>query len=379
MALKDTPVYELTIDEQYADNGEYLGILEIANTATPAILMKGIAFSKHEKKTLQFKDDLKYRIAAPVLIPSEIPRVDEMTGDQYLVKVTPETVEAIFVKFMKDRAGQDVFNEEHDESKRVPSYILETWMVEKPKEDKAFTTYGIEVPEKTWFAVQQFTDAKAYKEAVEKGQTGFSIHGEGALKFAQIKNKIQMKKKKFVAQMSEAVGTDAGEIIVTTDEALTQGAEVVVMDENFTPVDSFTGDVVVEDETIKIEDNVITEVTTTEEVEAAEEKVEEVEMAEEEKVEEVEMSEEKKEDVEMATDEEVIEKVADAKVEMMTEEEILTMIQPKLDEIYEMIAELKANQSVTVEATEDKEETQYSKADIIMSQVEKIAKIKNQK
>lgn len=375
MALKDTPTYELTIDEQYAENGEYLGILEIANTATPAILMKGIAFSKQEKKTLQFKDDLKYRIAAPVLIPSEIPRIDEATGEQYIVKVTPETVESIFVKFMKDRAGQDVFNEEHDESKRMPSYILETWMVEKPKEDKAFTTYGIEVPEKTWFAVQQFTDVKAYKEAVDKGLTGFSIHGEGALKFAQIKNKIQMKKRKFVAQMSEAVGTDTGEIIVTTDEALTQGAEVVVMDENFEQVDNFTGEVVIEEETIKIEDNVITEVTTTEPVEAAEEK-EEVEMAEE-KVEEVEMAEEE-EKVEMATEEEVIEEVADAKVEMMTEDEILAMVQPKLDEIYEMIAEIKSNQKVEMQE-EKTEEVQYSKADIIMSQVEKIAKFKNQK
>ena len=366
MGLKDLPKYELTIDEQYAEDGEYLGIVEIANTSNPAILMKGIAFSKHEKKTLQFKDDLKYRIAAPVLIPSDIPRVDPHTGEEYIVTVTPETVEAIFVKFMKDRVGQDVFNEEHDESKRVPSYILETWMVEKPKEDKAFTTYGIEVPEKTWFAVQQFTDKDAYKDAVEKGQTGFSIHGEGALKFAQIKKQIQMKKRKFVAQMSEAVGTDTGEIIVTTDDALTTGAEVVVMDENFQPVESFTGEVVVEDETIKIEENVITEVVSAEPVEAAEEKVEEVEMAEE------------KEEVEMATEEEVTEEVAEAKVEMMTEEEILTIVQPKLDEIYEMIAEIKSMVASTapVEAAEDEEVT-YSKADVIMSQVTKLAKLKN--
>lgn len=369
MGLKDTPKYELTIDEQYAEDGEYLGILEIANTANPAILMKGIAFSKQEKKTLQFKDDLKYRIAAPVLIPSDIPRVDEATGEQYIVTVTPETVEAIFVKFMKDRAGQDVFNEEHDESKRVPSYILETWMVEKPKEDKAFTTYGIECVEKTWFAVQQFTDKAAYKEAVDKGQTGFSIHGEGALKFSQIVNKINMKKKKFVAQMSEAVGTDAGEIIVTTDEALVEGAEVVVMDENFQPVDDFSGVVVVEDETIKIENDVITEVVTTEEVEMEEK--EEVELTEEK--EEVEMAEEK-EEIE-ATEEEVEEEV---KVEM-NEEQVVALIQPKLDEIYEMIAEIKATQTVEVEAEEEKEEVKFSKADIIMSQVEKIAKFKNQK
>jgi hypothetical protein len=368
MGLKDTPKYELTIDDQYADDGEYLGIVEIANTANPAILLKGIAFSKQEKKTLQFKDDLKYRIAAPVLIPSDIPRIDPNTNEQYIVTVTPETVEAIFVKFMKDRAGQDVFNEEHDESKRVPSYILETWMVENPKQDKSFTTYGIEVPEKTWFAVQQFTDKDAYKEAVEKGQTGFSIHGEGALKFAQIKKQIQMKKRKFVAQMSEAVGTDAGEIIVTTDEQLVEGAEVVVMDENFQPVDDFTGVVVVEDETIKIENDVITEVTTTGETVEMEEK------------EEVEMTEEKEEIEATETTEEVEateEEVAEAKVEMMTEEQILSVVQPKMDEIYEMIAEIKAMVSQTAPVEAEEEEVTYSKADIIMSQVEKIAKMKN--
>ena len=354
--LKDIPTYELVIDDQYAEDGEYLGIVEIANTANPAIQIKGVAFSKHEKKEVFFKDDLKYRIAAPVLTPSEIYRADEETGEEYNVKVTPQTVEKIFTKFMKDRAGQDVFNEEHDESKRVPAYILETWMVEKPKEDKAFTTYGIEVPEKTWFAVQQFTSVQAYNEAIEKGQTGFSIHGEGALKFAQIKNKNTMKKRKFVAQLSEAVNTDAGEIIVTTDSDLTVGTEVTVLDETLAPVDNFSGEVVVEDTTITIADNVITDVVEAEKS---------VEMAEEKK-EEVEMAEEKTEEIEAAS-EEVTEEVADAKVEMMTEQQIIAAVQPKLDEIYEMIAELKANKEVEMETQEEKE-----KVDLKMSRHEKV-------
>ena len=371
--LKDIPTYELVIDDQYAEDGEYLGIVEIANTANPAIQIKGVAFSKHEKKEVFFKDDLKYRIAAPVLTPSEIYRIDEETGEEYNVKVTPQTVEKIFTKFMKDRAGQDVFNEEHDESKRVPSYILETWIVEKPKEDKAFTTYGVEVPEKTWFAVQQFTDKQAYKEAIEKGLTGFSIHGEGALKFAQIKNKNRMKKRKFVAQLSEAVNTDAGEIVVTTDNDLTVGAEVAIVDENLTPMENFTGDVVVDDSTISIVDDVITEVVEAEEsVEMAEEKKEEVEMTEDK--EEVEMAEEKPEEIEAT--EEVEEEVAEAKVEMMTEEQILAAVQPKLDEIYEMIAELKANKEVEMESEEEvkKEGVQMSRHEQVMGRIEALRK-----
>lgn len=369
--LKDIPTYELVIDDQYAEDGEYLGIVEIANTANPAIQIKGVAFSKHEKKEVFFKDDLKYRIAAPVLTPSEIYRIDEETGEEYNVKVTPQTVEKIFTKFMKDRAGKDIFNEEHDESKRMPSYILETWIVEKPKEDKAYTTYGVEVPAKTWFAVQQFTDKQAYKEAIEKGLTGFSIHGEGALKFAQIKNKNRMKKRKFVAQLSEAVNTDAGEIVVTTDNDLTVGAEVAIVDENLTPMENFTGDVVVDDTTISIVDDVITEVVGEEVVEMAEEK-EEVEMAEEK--EEVEMAEEKPEEIEAT--EEVEEEVAEAKVEMMTEEQIIAAVQPKLDEIYEMIAELKANKEVEMESEEEvkKEGVQMSRHEQVMGRIDALRK-----
>lgn len=370
--LKDIPTYELVIDDDYAEDGEYLGILEIANTANPAIQIKGVAFSKHEKKEVFFKDDLKYRIAAPVLTPSEVYRIDEETGEEYNVKVTPETVEKIFAKFMKDRAGKDIFNEEHDESKRMPSYILETWMVEKPKEDKAYTTYGVKVLAKTWFAVQQFTDKQVYKDAIEKGLTGFSIHGEGALKFAQIKNKNRMKKRKFVAQLSEAVNTDAGEIVLTTDNELTVGAEVEVLDENLAPIDNFTGVVVVDDSTISIAEDVITEVVESEEeVEMTEEK-EEVEMTEEK--EEVEMAEEKPEEIEAT--EEVEEEVAEAKVEMMTEEQILSAVQPKLDEIYEMIAELKANKEVEMESEEEvkKEGVQMSRHEQVMGRIDALRK-----
>ena len=220
--------YILSFEDSDAENGEYLGVLEIANTATPAIEIKGVAFSKTEK--LYFNDDLKYRIAAPILTPSKIYRRDDETGEEYYVVITPETVERAFVKFMKDRAGKDVFNEEHDESKRVPSYPLEMWLVDEPLADRSYSTFGIEVPKGTWFGVQQFTDSEAYKKAVEEGQTGFSIHGDGALKlskqFKSDKMKVQMKKHKYVAHFAESAEAESGEIIVTAD-VLETGAEVV--------------------------------------------------------------------------------------------------------------------------------------------------------
>lgn len=298
--------YILSID---GDNEDELGIFEIANTESPAIKMKGIAFSTH--KELVFKDDLKYRIAAPVLTPSKIYRVDEETGEESYYVVTAEFIEQGFARFMQNRVGKDVFNDEHDESKRVPSFIYETWLVDKPKEDKSFTTYGIECPKGTWFAVQQYTDKEMYKEHVAQGKTGFSIHGNANLLMSEIKKqkkdmlKFKAKKRKIVAHYAEAEKAESGEVIIAVDE-LAVGADVVVLDENMEEVDDFSGSLETNEGAIVVTDGAIESIgeVVEEEVEATEEVKEEEKPVEAEEVEkkeeEVDASEEeKKEEVQM--------------------------------------------------------------------------------
>jgi hypothetical protein len=174
------PRYELSINPEHAEEGEELGIFQIANTENPAIMIKGVAFNAHQKP-IHFADDVKYRIAAPVLTPMDVYRKDENTGEEYFAVVTTDYIEQVFVDFMEKRQGGVVFNDEHDESKEVPAYILETWLVEDPETDKSKTVYGLEVEKGTWFAVQQFTDKEVYKKFVEEGKTGFSIHGHSAM------------------------------------------------------------------------------------------------------------------------------------------------------------------------------------------------------
>jgi len=351
--------YILSFSDEDATNGEHLGVLEIANTSNPAIQIKGIAFSKVTE--LFFKDDLKYRIAAPVLTPSKVYRRDEATGEEYYLIVTPETVEFAFNKFQKERAGKDVFNVEHDESKRVPSYPLEMWLVENPKGDKSYTTYGIECPEKTWFCVQQFTDKDAYNEAIANGQTGFSIHGEGAVKLSkqatiktEIMSKTQLKKHKYIARFSEGAATDSGEVIITTD-ALEVGAEVVVVDENLEEVADFSGEVVIDGEPVTIENDAIVSIGAEEVVEMAEETVEEP----------------KEEVVEMAAaEEEVVEMAEETTVETYSKEEV----DAKLEEIYTMIAELK---TPTEEPVSEGEEVEMSAKELRMNKVNALSRYIN--
>ena len=186
---KDLPIYKITIEDEYAD-GENLGIEMIAFTNMPAIKVKGLAFNSENK--MLFADDVKYRITAPAMIPMDIYRRDSEDGDYY-VQFTADVIEKIHAKFMADLRNRDIFNLEHDTDKKVPAYILETWIVDNPTKDKAFSTFGIEVPEGTLMVTAQVTDPEYYNKLVEEGQVGFSIEGFLGLKLSEQLNLNTMK------------------------------------------------------------------------------------------------------------------------------------------------------------------------------------------
>lgn len=173
--MEKLDIFKITIDEEYAD-GEDLGIQQIAFTKTPAIKVKGMAFTEAEPHKFFFKDDIKMRIAAPALIPMTIYRNDEM--GEYYVQFTEEEVEKIFVKFMSNLNNRGKFNLEHNSEEIVPAFILEAWMVGgEPNSDRSYSEFGVEVPTGTIFVVSQITDAKYYQELVDNEQVGFSIEG----------------------------------------------------------------------------------------------------------------------------------------------------------------------------------------------------------
>ena len=177
----DRPIYKITIEDEYAD-GENLGIEMIAFTSKPAIKVKGMAFNSHVAMT--FKDDVKMRVVAPAMIPMNIYRKDE-DGEEYDVQFSAEVIEQIHSKFMQNLQNKDIFNLEHDTTKKVPAYILEAWIVDNPETDKAFTTYGIETPKGTLMLTSQVTDRAYYDDLVESGQVGYSIEGFLGMKLSE--------------------------------------------------------------------------------------------------------------------------------------------------------------------------------------------------
>jgi len=244
---KDIPIYKITIEPEYSD-GEELGIEQIAFTSTPAIVTKGMAFDEHKK--LFFSDDLKYRVVAPAMIPMEIYRNDE-DGDEYYVQFSVETIENIHSKFMKDLSNRNVFNLEHDTDKTVPAYVLEAWIVEDPKKDKAYSSYGIEVPKGTLMVTAQVTDKEYYNELVANEQIGFSIEGFLGLKLSNQINKYNMK-------LPDGEHLIEGKIYIVVDGEVTEIKDAPVVEE-----EAMTEEIALE---TVVEEEVVTETPATEEM-----------------------------------------------------------------------------------------------------------------
>jgi hypothetical protein len=252
MAKDNIPVYKITIDPEYAENGEDLGIEQIAFTSTPAIKVLGLAFNSQVKPMI-FTDDIKYRIVAPALIPMEIYRKDDEDGKEYYVSFSVEEIERIHSKFMMDMSNKDLFNLEHDTDKTVPAYVLEAWIVDTPKEDKAYSSFGIEVPEGTLMVTAQVTDKEYYNQLVADGQVGFSIEGYLGMK---LKEEKQYKLNN-MNKLPDGEHLIDGKIYVVVDGEITEireeemEEEVVVEEEAMT--DTVVEEEVVEEETMAVD------------------------------------------------------------------------------------------------------------------------------
>ena len=251
MAKDNLPIYKITIDPEYSENGEDLGIEAIAFTSTPAIKVMGHAFNSQVKQMI-FKDNVKYRIVAPALIPMEIYRKDDEDGKEYYVKFTKEEIEKIHSKFMKDMSNKDLFNLEHDTTETVPAYVLEAWIVDNPTKDKAYSSFGIEVPTGTLMVTAQVTDVEYYNHLVENDQVGFSIEGYLGMKLkevTQLKTDINMNK------LPDGEHTIEGKIYVVVDGEITEirDAEVVEASEEVALEDTVVEEEEVVEETMAVD------------------------------------------------------------------------------------------------------------------------------
>ncbi len=341
------PRYKISIDQELSKDGEKLGMTQIAYTANPAIITKGVYFNRIEKK-FTFADELKLRVAAPALIPDlPIYRQDEELGE-YEVVFDKETIEQLRQDFMLNK-GKVAFNLDHS-TEEAPSYILDSWITGPSQSDPSFTKYGIELPEGSWFVVSQFTDKDYFqKEIIEKDRIGYSIEGFLGLALNKIKQKLnsnKMEKQKF----EKAVLDDGTAIFIAKNEV---GGEVYVIDENGDKAPLLDGEHKLKDgSSIVTVDGKITEIKPAE--------VKQEAMADAPATPATDKP---------ATDAPAATETKPADAPAIDEAAILAVVQPKLDELYKIIADLKTiiEQDVAEDATETDVAMKMNSQETLMS------------
>jgi hypothetical protein len=182
---KTIPTYYITIDEMEDGGIDLISLVE-----NPAIMIKGLAFNKEEKR-FEFKyDNDKQIIAGPAIIPDlPIYRYDDELGEYYVV-FTKETIEKMVDRF-NQKPKQLPINLEHS-SEIVPAFIKGSWIIEDSINDKS-QMYGFtDLPVGTFFIEVKITDKEYWKKIKESDKTGFSIEGMMGLSLAQIKKEFEI-------------------------------------------------------------------------------------------------------------------------------------------------------------------------------------------
>lgn len=295
------------------DTGEvFYGLDEVAYTSKPAVITKGVALTAQTR--LSFSDKPKMRIVAPAIIPMEIYRNQD--GEEFNVSFSADQIEELHKDLMLKMRETNLFNFEHDKSKNVPAYILEAWIVDNPKLDKAYSTYGIEVPKGTLMLTTQITDEDYYNKIVENDQVGYSIGGLFGMKLSKHEKPNNM-------NVPDGTHIIAGKAY------------------------TFSNGVVTAFEDVEKEEEVALEETPKEE-EVAEEVPQE-------------------EEVEMA---EVAEEVAaEPTAEAITEEQVIAIVDERINEVLNAVAELKAQ----IEVAKQEDAEQEEKAPVMLTATERLS------
>ena len=171
------------------------GVFANSLVAAPAIERDYVWLNKE----IQFAaiSDEKMLVAGPMLIPNKkILRMGE-NGKTYYVYFSPETIEKVARKFMKNKLLSEVTLEHGSKTSGI--HMVESWIVESPTKDKS-NLYGFTLPRGTWFSIYSVEDNPKVWEKVKDGEfNGFSIEGL----FEHKKSDLKLSLEKAVDELTE--------------------------------------------------------------------------------------------------------------------------------------------------------------------------------
>ena len=194
-------LYELILQD--AEDGVFANSL----VESPAIERDFVWLGK--EVAFQSVSDEKQLVAGPILVPNKkILRIDG-EGKRYNVFFSPETIEEVARKFMKNKYGDEVTLEHGNKTSGV--YLTESWIVEESKKDKS-NLYGFTLPRGTWFGIYKVDSPQVWEKVKDGTFRGFSIEGL----FEHKKSNLKLALEKDIEDLNE----DEAEVLLGQIKAL---------------------------------------------------------------------------------------------------------------------------------------------------------------
>ncbi len=177
---KKLPVYSLSVNECTNNSCDTTETNFISLVEMPAIEVDFIAFSKDSNKqahAFKIKDSSKHMLCGPLML-ADIPiyRRNDNTGDEYYVTFDSLAIENSVKNFAKKGYNLNI-NMEH-ETPVQDAYLMESWIVTDPKNDKS-SAYGFKnITKGSWMGVVHITNEEVWDNYIKTGQLkGFSVEG----------------------------------------------------------------------------------------------------------------------------------------------------------------------------------------------------------
>lgn len=315
------PIYKIKVDP----SKKSAGVFAVSLVDQPAIEVDWI---KLNKEILFFENIDQQMLYGPLLIPGkQIFRRHPETGEEFYIVFEADVIEIIARKYNKEKLT-DQFNIMHSD-KKVEAYLAENWIVKEPDASQA---YGFNLPVGTWFGGVKVEDEKFWKSEVRTEMVkGFSVEIRADLELMDFSKMISQEIDKYNEQKQinlMEVKTKDGKVLVIDGE-LVAGSTITIDGEVASP-----GEYELEDGTRVIvgEGGAIADIIT--------------------------MKEDDKE-----------QKLA------LDPAEVMTAIQPALDEFRSLIAELMSRVDVLEQHEAEYPDAEEFKKEVedIKSQVEKLA------
>ena len=154
---------------KYKYNPNKKGVFRISIVKNPAVGEGDLV--------LMSAQEIKGIFYAPVMIPDlKIQRIDEETGEKYMVYYDAETVEQLANNYFKQNGNSNT-NIEHSEIGIDGVYPVESWIVEDPETDKS-KAIGMPTQKKgTWIMGYKCDSPEILQQIKEQLLQGLSIEG----------------------------------------------------------------------------------------------------------------------------------------------------------------------------------------------------------